>query len=234
MNANMLQGLVMLLLGLALRKRWQSPAALSPDARGLWLLAGMGALHFAAALLAVKSVYWASFLGIVAALYWSLRGAQVFYRSLSWFLFALFLLPQIPAELQTPLSLQLQHLSTQLTAAMAGLFIPITTSGNIFFIEGEAYEVTVACSGLHTWIGFLFAGLLWQVFEPFSLRRLGVTLALAPLLALLFNSLRLFVTALVAYNVSPDAGMAIHTNVEYLLFPLGLVLMLALGRKLDG
>ena len=174
------------------------------------------------------------FLLLLAFMFWTLYGFRHFYLWLGLFIFSFFLLPELPADLKMGISLPLQLMSTQITTAMAGLFIPITAAGNIFYIEGHAFEVTVACSGLNTWIGFLFAGLLWMLFERFSIKSLVAVLLGAPMLALLTNTLRLFITALVASNVSADAGLAIHTNLEYVLFPAGLVLMWVMARRLHA
>ena len=188
-------------------------------------------IYLAAAILHIYTLFWASGLLLLATGLWALSGLQVLHQRLGWFIFALFLLPQMPLDLHTSISVSLQMFSTQITATLAGLLIPITHSGNIFFINAEAFEVTVACSGLNTWIGFLFAGFLWLVFEAFSFKRVAFIASSALAFALLTNTLRLLITALVAYYQSADSAIAIHTNLEYVLLPLGLVAMAWTGRK---
>lgn len=232
---NSIQVLVLLLLGVAIaRSDVRETPRYKPSWAGLVLMALAGFGYLLGGLLSVKSLFWGSLLLLMAGLFWALFSFRCFYSWLGVFLFAFFLLPEIPLDLKMAISLPLQLASTQITTWLAGWQIPITASGNIFYIAGEAYEVTVACSGLHTWIGFLFAGLLWMLFERFSLKSLLAVLLAAPLLALVLNVVRLFVTALVAYHVSPDAGLAVHTNLEYLLFPLGLLLMWQAGRRLHA
>lgn len=206
-----------------------------------WILFGTaGLLQLVSRLLAIKTLFWGSTIALVILF---LRGFLALpshtqtetprcEKGLADFLFALFLLPDLPADIRNTISLPLQHLSTQLTTWGAGLFIPISAQGNIFYIRGEAFEVTVPCSGLHTWLGFLFGGLLWLFFENRPTRKtfLWVLLA-APALALLTNTVRLIITALVAYYQSPDAGSAIHTNLEYILFPCGLLLLFQLLQR---
>jgi exosortase/archaeosortase family protein len=46
------------------------------------------------------------------------------------------------------------------------------------------------------------------------------------------NVVRLFITALVAYNVSAEQALAIHTNLEAILVPLGLIFLFYLGGRL--
>jgi exosortase len=233
---NFIQWLVIGLLIVVLsRQPWrQQDFWAHPSLSGFALLMLSGLAYLAGAMLSIKTLFWGSYIVLLACLCWTLFGFRFYYRRLAGFLFALFLLPELPADLQNSISLPLQHFSTQLTTTLAGFLIPITAQGNIFHIRNEAFEVTVACSGLHTWIGFLFAGLMWLLFEPFSMRALLSILLGAPLLAIGTNTIRLFITALVAYWGSPDLGVAVHTNLEYILFPLGLVLMWRIGHHIQA
>jgi len=204
---------------------------LTANPYGLALTALSGTLYVLGICLSIKVVIFVGLLATAAALYWTCFGSARFYRSLPAFLFALFLLPQFPTDLRTAISLPLQLISTQLATGLAALFIPIQTQGNIFYVKGEAFEVTAACSGLNTWVGYLFAGMLALLMGRFTLARLGRLLIAAPLLALGQNAIRLWITAMVAYWVSAQAGTDIHTNLEFLLFPLGLLVMV-FGEKL--
>jgi exosortase len=231
---NSFQLLTLALLAVAIAQRLKREKALlqpSPDPAGLMALGGLALLHLLGGLLMIRALYWGSFLGVLGAVFWAVFGRSAAGRWLGVFCFSLFLLPEMPTDLKMGLSLPLQLISTQLTAALASLFIPITASGNLFFIQGEPFEVTVACSGLNTWIGFLYAAMLVHLFEDLPFRRLAVLLLAAPVLALVLNAVRLFITALVAYRVSADAGVGLHTNLEYALFPLGLCLLWRLGRR---
>lgn len=230
---NLIQVLTVALLMMAfIRSDLRLPARYNPSWAGFFMLALTGLLLLAGAMLSIKALLWGSYLTLLACLCWALYGFRFVYSWLPVFMFSFFLLPELPADLRNTISLPLQMLSTKFTALLAGLLIPITIRGNIFYIEGNAFEVTVACSGLHTWIGFLFAGLMWMLFEKFSLKALLAILIGAPVLALVTNAIRLFITALVAYWGSPDLGVEIHTNLEYVLFPLGLVGMWLIGRNI--
>lgn len=229
-----LQALTGFILFIAWLTRYNTPLSPQP-AWGGWVLAALGGIvHAAAALLAIKTLYWGSFIVIAAGSFWALFGREAFRRRMAFFLFAFFLLPDMPSDIKLRISLPLQMLSTQLSAGLAGLLIPVETAGNVFYINGEAFEVTVACSGLHTWIGFLFAGLLWFLFEGFDWRKFMGVLIAAPVLALVLNTVRLFVTALVAWYQSADAAIAVHTNLDFVLFPVGLALLALLLVKLPG
>ncbi len=209
------------------------PATFHPNRMGFALLLLAALTYLLGTLLSIRVLCWSGFLLVLGGVYWGLLGFRAFYRRLPLFLFSFFLLPQLPVDLQAAISLPLQLASTFLASSLAGLLIPIQSEGNIFYIHGQAYEVTVACSGLNTWIAFLFAGLLWQVFGRVSLKALLVIFAGAPMLALATNTIRLLITAFVAYWISPDAGMSIHTNLGYALFPMGVVLMGWMIHHLD-
>jgi exosortase len=235
LQQNSIQVLVLIMLTAAIRQKIiRSRPGYNPCWKGLFMMALAGLAYLLGVLLGVKALLWGSLLLVMAFLFWTLFGFQAFYGWMGIFLFSFFLLPEVPIDLKMSISLPLQLLSTQVTQLLAGLFIPITAAGNIFYINGQAYEVTVACSGLNTWIGFMFAGLLWLLFERFSVKTLITILIAAPLLALALNSVRLLITALVAYWQSPDAGLAVHTNIQFLLFPLGLVLMWGIIRRLHA
>lgn len=206
---------------------------LRPNAFGLGVIIFTGMLYLLGLWLSVKALVFISLLTLAASLYWTWFGAAKLYRALPVFLFALFLLPQCPTDLRTTISLPLQLISTQLATGLASLFIPIQTTGNIFYVKGEAFEVTAACSGLNTWTGYLFAGMLAMMMGRFSFGRFGRLLVGAPILALAGNAIRLWITAMMAYWVSVNAGLAIHTNLEYIIFPAGLLIMVLAERQIE-
>lgn len=91
----------------------------------------------------------------------------------------------------------------------------------MMYIKGETFEITADCSGLQSWVGFIFAGLLKQIFEGLQTLELALLIPIALILALFLNSIRLSLTALVAYFNSADQAVAIHTNLDYILLPIG-------------
>jgi exosortase len=205
---------------------------IQPSPIGMGLVALAGLIYLLGLWISVKAVIFSGLLFILASFCWAWLGQKAFSRALPAFLFALFLLPQFPTDIRTAISLPLQLISTQLATGLASLFITIQTQGNIFYVKGEAFEVTAACSGLNTWTGYLFAGMLAMLMGQFSFGRLGRLLLGAPLLALGGNAIRLWITAMVAYWVSADTAMAIHTDLEYVIFPLGLLTMVLTERQI--
>ena len=170
------------------------------------------------------------FIGFVACFMWSACGSRFVRHWSPVLLFALFLMPSLPAELIDPVSLLMRRLSTIISTAMASAVIPIRSAGNVFWVGGHEFDVAPACSGLSMWKSFAFLAFFWNLI---GLRRSSflIVLTLIPVLAVLLNSVRLCITALVAYFRSPSEAMAIHSNLEFVLFPLGLLLLYLAGTR---
>lgn len=229
LSQNVMQACIAFLLGLgiiqSLRQWRMMPNTPQPSKMGLGFLLLAGAGYAIADFYAVQSMLWISYLALLAGYSWALRGTTFFMRWLPIILFSGFLLPTVNGEIQMAVSLPLQIASTKLAAMAAGLFIPISSSDTLISIGDNALQVTPACSGLQSWIGFLFAGLLWQVFEGSRSRFLLVLIPGALLLSLLLNCIRLTITALITAWVSIDQAVAVHSNLDFILFPIGLFIL---------
>ncbi len=201
---------------------------------GLALLSGVLLLHALFGFLHIKSLYWMSYLGVLAFSCWTLLGFNRFLGCLPFFLFSAFLLPVVNAEIHTAISLPLQLISTWMATQFSALFIPLTYHQNLMYIKGETFEITADCSGLQSWIGFIFAGLLKQLFEGFQKLELALLIPVSLILALILNSIRLCITALVAYFTTADQALAIHTNLDYVLLPIGFYLIWESGHWLKA
>lgn len=207
---------------------------MSPSWTGLTLLTASIGLHALADFLYVKSIYWITYIGVLAFLVWALGGRRVFVKTLPYFLFTTFLLPVVNSEIQSAISLPLQLGSTWLAANFAGIFVPLTHAQNMLYVRNDAFEITADCSGLQSWIGFLFAGLLRQLFEKTRFLELLLLLPVSLLLALLLNGIRLCITVWVAYWFSADEAMAVHTNLDYFLLPIGFLILWEGGNRLKS
>lgn len=205
---------------------------LSPSWIGLGTFILMILIHGLADFLFVKSIYWISYIAALASLLWALGGAKLFLRGLPFFLFSTFLLPVVNAEIQGAISLPLQLSSSWLAANFAGLFIPLTYNQNMLFVRNETLEITADCSGLQSWIGFIFGGVIRQLFEGAQVLELALLLPFSLILALLLNGIRLCLTTLVAYYFSADQAIEIHTNLDYALLPIGFFILWESGNWL--
>lgn len=205
---------------------------LNPSWVGLGVFAGTILVHAMADFLFIKSIYWISYIAVLASLLWALGGGKLFLKGLPFFLFSAFLLPVVNAEIQGAISLPLQLGSSWLAANFAGLFIPLTYKQNMLYLQNETFEITADCSGLQSWIGFIFAGLIRQLFEGVQVLELLMLLPFSLILALLLNGIRLCLTVLVAYYFSADQAIEIHTNLDYVLLPIGFFILWESGNWL--
>jgi len=147
---------------------------------------------------------------------------------------SLFLLPDLPEEFRANLAIPFEHISTTLSVSFAKLVIPISCSGHVFYVNGFAYDVAPSCSGLGMWTCFLFTFAIWQVFKRYRLSGYLVMFLLDPILMLVLNTVRLFLTAVVGFYASQKTALAIHSNLEFVLIPLGLWLLLRAGKWFEA
>lgn len=156
------------------------------------------------------------------------RGRKFLAAFIPTLLFSGFLFPAIPSELFALLSLPLQVICTKLVAICLSPFIPISSHGHLFEIKGELYDVEPGCSGLSMVTTLIFAILLWGMFRAIAVKRYCILFVATPAIAVGLNALRLVVTAVIGYATTQTQALAIHTNIEALLLPLGLILLFKL------
>jgi exosortase len=200
-----------------------SPAQPSRSGCLFLLFASLG--YLIADFYSVKSMLWVSYIGILGGYCWAMFGRHMLLRWLPIFLFSGFLLPTVNAEIQMAVSLPLQVASAKLATLLTGWLIPVNSVDTLISIGEETLQVTPACSGLQSWMGFLFAGLLWQMFESNRPRKLLWLIIGSLFLSWFLNGLRLGITAVTAHFAGIDPALAIHTNLDWVLFPLGLFIL---------
>lgn len=208
------------------------PLTQQPDYIG-WLFLLVSCVGYLIAdFFAVKSVLWVSYIGILGGYGWALLGRRNFYRWLPVLLFSGFLLPTVNAEIQMAISLPLQVASAQLATWLTSWLMPVSTTDTMITIGENSLQVTPACSGLQSWIGFFFAGLLWQMFEGSRPRMLLWLIPGALFLSWILNGIRLGITIVVTYYFSIEQAIAIHTNLDWFLFPAGLIILWQAGSRI--
>lgn len=234
LNDNFIQFAALIVGGVCawrLRKSGREIEA-SSSTLGTIALAAMSIVCFLGYLCHMTTLYDISVITMVGLFVLAVRGAAKFKHYLPLILFAFFLIPDMPEEVRLKISLPLQMLTTHGTVALAHLFIPISSVGHTFIVNGHPFDVAPGCSGLNMWISFLFAFGIWQLIERFRPPAYLIIGASILVITLALNVVRLFITALVAYHVSQKQALAIHTNLEAFLVPLGLILLFYLGGRL--
>lgn len=207
---------------------------LSLSLAGLILLAAMSALTAAGNYFHFARISWLGFLAMIASSIWVLAGRNYCRYWAPLFLFSLELLPGAPIAALESAGAWLKMASLNLTLSLSSLFIPITARGNVFFVKGDGFEITTACCGLSMWTGMTFVVLLWQLYSRLTMRKLALLLVLSTFLSLAVNGIRLCITALVCYWTNQSLALSIHSNLEYLLFPIALSALWVCMRKIGA
>ncbi|MEO8634304.1 MAG: exosortase/archaeosortase family protein [Gemmatimonadales bacterium] len=133
----------------------------------------------------------------------------------------------IPAVLTNTLALPLQLKASSWGATLlAARHVPVELSGNIIRLPGRDLFVTEACSGLRSLTALLSLGVLvgglW-LRHPIS-RVLLILLALP--VAMVVNSVRVFLTGFLVFFVDPKLGEGfMHLSEGWLLFVVAFLIL---------
>ena len=130
----------------------------------------------------------------------------------------------LPAVLLDQLALPLQLQASRMGAALLQWRdVPVLLAGNVINIPGHQLFVTEACSGLRSLVALLSMGLLLGGLWLRSPSSRAVLLALAVVVAIGVNGIRVFLTGFLVYFVSPEMGEGfMHTTEGWLLFVVSL------------
>lgn len=142
----------------------------------------------------------------------------------------------LPGVLTNALAIPLQFQASRLgTALIEWRDIPVMTSGNVILIPGQRLFVAEACSGLRSLTALLSLGVMVGGIYLHSWTGRAVLLALTIPIAIVVNSVRIFLTAFLMHFVDPKLGTGfMHTSEGWALFvgALGLVAVVAVMIRL--
>lgn len=215
-------------------KRGRSPHAKPQPYLGMALLVGAVLLRYLSGLAAELLTMRLSMLGALAAL-------TVFYlgwrQLLHWWLPALLLGLSVPVpdvianSLALPLQLQASRLGAALLEAR---HVPVTLTGNIIHLPGRSLFVTEACSGLRSLTSLLALGLLvGGLFLRSTAARVTLIAAAVPV-AILLNSVRVFLTGFLMFFVSPSLGEGImHYSEGWVIFVVAFLILATVAWLLE-
>lgn len=234
----------LLLVPLAIWLGWR--AGIDPASRpspwwGLLVLSGSVLLRFAGALAVEQFSQRVAMLGSIAGLIIFFSGWR---QLLRWWLPAsLFVLSiPLPAIVLNQLALPLQLQASRMGAALLEWRqIPVRLAGNVILLPGHQLFVTEACSGLRSLTALISLGLLLGALWLKRPVLRAALVAVAILIAVLVNAVRVFLTGFFVFFVSPEMGKGfLHLSEGWLLFVvslgmLGMVTWLAgaLEKALD-
>lgn len=168
---------------------------------------------------------------------WLFGGWKVFRWAAPAIVFLVFMAP-LPGQVQTATGFPLQRI-----AAVGGggllqiLGQPAFVSGTTILLGEHVLDVERACSGLRMFQGMLAVAVGWSLFSRYPWPRFAVMLAIAPLIAIFVNVLRIAVTGLMFQFVSGEAAQAFsHDWAGILMIPTGIAIFFlidSLGDRLS-
>ncbi len=198
--------------------------------RGSWwgipFLVVWASMRWASAYFMFQTLDPPSMIPFFAGLTILIGGWRAFHWAWPSILFLAFMMP-LPGFLATQLSLPLQQVGAVLsTFVIQTLGIPAIAQGNIIQMETGNLDVAQACSGLRMLMLF-FAVCVGAAFVlDCELWKKSVIVVSAVPIAIIANVVRLTLTAILYYVVSPEFGAKVgHDMAGLLLMPLALLLL---------
>lgn len=152
-------------------------------------------------------------------------------------LFVLCLMCPIPWRVVVGITLPLKRCATVLATGLADISgLDASLQGNLIHVPGiSSLQIVDQCSGVNSLVSLVSIALLGCLFwrRPWLLKA-AVVLSCAPI-AVLLNSLRIWLTALLSVHLSPDAAQGFfHFFEGFLLFGVGALVLLGWARVLGG
>ncbi|MEE9555398.1 MAG: exosortase/archaeosortase family protein [candidate division Zixibacteria bacterium] len=144
------------------------------------------------------------------------------------FFFLLFMIP-IPNIIYTTLTIPMQLFASKATISLLhAVSVPSDLNGNVIFLPGYPLEVSEACSGLRSLFSLLALSLLVGYLTLREFWPSAILLVLTFPIAVAANIFRIFLTAILAFTVSPDIAEGfLHSLSGLMVFLIALILILA-------
>jgi len=154
-------------------------------------------------------------------------GWRNFKRAWFSFFFLLFMIP-IPNIIYTTLTIPMQLFASRTTVSILhAASVPSILNGNMIFLPGYPLEVSEACSGLRSLFSLLALSLLIGYLTMKGFWPICALVAMTFPIAVAANVFRIFMTAILAYAVSPKIAEGfLHNLSGILVFLTALVLIL--------
>jgi exosortase D (VPLPA-CTERM-specific) len=145
-----------------------------------------------------------SFWLVIVGLLWLHLGWKKL-KSIGFALFFMLTMFPLPNFLNTKLMLQLRLISSKLGVALIQLYgMPVTRTGNVIDLGFVQLQVVEACSGLHSLISLVVLSLLLVYFLKDHIWKRVVLLISSVPLAILTNSMRIAMTAILHKHFGHD------------------------------
>jgi len=188
------------------KKRHEISGSMSPSLWGMSLVVLWAALYTVGTVGYISTFIHLSMLVFIPAGVAVLVGSQAARAIALPMAFMVFMFP-IPAEIYNRVTNPLLLISTTVSFHILSLLrVPVLQDGNLLTLPNYTMEVVQACSGIRSMVSIMaLAFLMGYLALRASLLRVGFFLLAVPT-AILGNVLRISITALLVYHVSPQAA----------------------------
>ena len=199
---------------------------IKPDYVGLILLTGGMFLHIVgnigAELFTMRFSIVLSLIGLTLLLF----GREIFKIVFVPLCYLLLMIP-IPAILWNKIAFPLQLFAAQLSANLIDLIgIAIFREGNVLHLANTSLEVVDACSGLRSLTSMIALSAAFAYISPLQIVKKWILFFSAIPIAVAVNIVRLTITAILAYNIGPEAAQGfLHEMSGIMTFIVALILL---------
>jgi exosortase len=209
------------------RRKKLARAPIEPSWWGVLPLA-VGALALAVGRLGVELMSMrVAFVFTLIGLQILLLGLPIF-RILAFPLAFLFLMVPLPQSLVNVVAFPLQLIAADFAVSALHLFnLPVLREGNIIHLPGATLFVAEACSGLRSLMALGTLGVVFAYFFRKSWLERGILIASTVPIAVIVNSFRVALTAVLTHVWGPEmADGAIHQTEGFFTFGLAFGLLM--------
>jgi exosortase len=217
-----------------MRRRSTLAIPVSPESRGLLLIALACLLFLVGKLSAEFFAMRVSMVILLAGLIWTFWGLQRL-RTLIFPLLLLAAMIPLPVLVYNSLAAPLQLLASEIATDVAQFFgVSIYRDGNIIHLAGASLGVAEACSGLESLSALMVAALLLGFLNVSSVAGRVFLFGISVPLAIAVNVMRVAGTALLA-DYRPEWAMGFyHMFSGWLVFLAGFGMLWALGMGIHA
>jgi len=158
------------------------------------------------------------------------------FRLCSFPLLFLFFMVPIPVSFKTLFTLPMKTFATNVAVPIIRLLgIPVLQEGNIIQLANTTLEVAEACSGIRSLVAMLMLGTLFSSFIKDAGWKRYSLIAIAPIVAVVANILRISGTGILAYYYGVEAAKGyVHEVSGILVFVFGFVVLSAIYRLIES
>ncbi len=162
----------------------------------------------------------------------SMTGLTPVRQLLPVFLVFAFAVP-VPGFVRQPIARELQRMAATITEGFLDVLgVTAVREGSVLLIHGQQVAVGEACNGMRMVFALTLVVYAFVFSTPFKLGTRLALLALAPLIALVCNVIRLIPTSVIYGYGDPETAALFHDVAGWIMLPIALLIMIGVLRLL--